>query len=486
VITSFDFSVIAPELILVGGAMLMLLLDAFWSGFVKSLGPVLTAIIIFAALLTLQQSTGAERLAFGALISDGFSILIGFLVLFSAFLVAMFAWGYLEVRGLSVGEFMTGLLIASAGMILIARSTNLMVIFVALEVLSIALYLLIAYHRTSGDSGEAGMKFLLGAYASAIFLFGAALIYGQYGTMTITVKEQGIIHTRMGLIGIVFIIVGMGFKISIVPFHLWTPDVYQGAPAPVTAFLSSASKVAAFGALMRIVYPAMYGHLPEWQQIWPFLAAITMIVGNVIALVQEDVKRILAYSSIAHVGFILMALGGGSGMDVVGAEGVLFYLLTYVLATVGSFGVVAAMPGDERGRVDLHYIRGLSRSHPWLAALFALFVLSLVGVPPLIGFTGKLYAFRAVIDAKMYWLAGFAALNAAMAVYYYLRIVVRMYMESRAEPYRFAVPQMIYASLVVAAIGVVVLGLFPGSALEMVRSGAQAIIPPPLPVQPEF
>lgn len=486
-ISSFDFAVIAPELVLVGGAMLLLLLDAFWPAFVRSLGAVLAAIVIFAALLALQQGTGTDRMAFGALVNDSFSVFIAFLVLISAFLSAMLSWGYLESRGLSVGEFMTGLLIASAGMILMARSSNLMVIFVALEVVSISLYLLIAYHRTSGDSSEAGMKyFLLGAYASAIFLFGAALIYGQYGTMTITARQMAAVQTRMGLIGVGLLIVGMGFKISIVPFHLWTPDVYQGAPAPVTAFLSSASKVAAFGALMRIVYPALQGNLPAWQHIWPFLAAITMIVGNLIALVQEDVKRILAYSSIAHVGFILMALGGGTGMDVIGAEGVLFYLLTYVLATIGSFGVIAALPGDERGRVDLHYIRGLSRSHPWLAALMALFVLSLAGAPPLVGFTGKLYAFRAVIDAKMYWLAAFAALNAAMAVYYYLRIVVRMYMESRAEPHRFVVPQMIYSSLIVAAIGVVLLGLFPGPAQDMVRSSAAAIVPPPLPVEPGF
>jgi NADH-quinone oxidoreductase subunit N len=294
--------------------------------------------------------------------------------------------------------------------------------------------------------------------------------------MTVDVAHP-LLGTKMATVGLALIVAGMAFKISIVPFHLWTPDVYQGAPAPTTAFLSSASKVAAFAALMRIVYPGMYGHLPEWQTVWPILAAITLVIGNVIALVQEDVKRILAYSSIAHVGFMLMALGGGSTIGLVGAEGVLFYLLTYTLAAVGSFGVVAALPGDERGRVDLHYVRGLSKSHPWLAALFAVFLLSLAGVPPLIGFGGKLYAFRAGVDAKMYWLAVFAALNAAMAVYYYLRIIVRMYMESRAEPHRFAVPQMIYASLVVAAIGVVLLGLFPGSVLDMVRHGAEAIIP---------
>jgi len=479
-ITPLDFAVIAPELILVGGATILLMFDAFWPSFVRNLGAVYTAIVIFAALLALQQGVNVSYPAFGVLLNDGFSVFVGFLVLISAFLVAMLAWGYLEERGLAIGEFMTGLLIASAGMILMARSSNLIVIFVALEILSIALYMLIAYNRSSGDSAEAGMKyFLLGAYASALFLFGAVLVYGQTGTMTLTATQM-VFQTRMGSVGIVLLIVGMGFKISAVPFHLWTPDVYQGAPAPVTAFLSSASKVAGFAALMRIVYPGMAAYVAGWHQVWPLLAALTMIVGNVVALVQEDVKRILAYSSIAHVGFMLMALAGGSEVGLVGAEGVLFYLLTYVLATVGSFGVVAAMPGDEQGRVDLHYVRGLGKSHPWLAGLFALFLLSLAGVPPLIGFAGKLYAFRAALDARMYYLAAFAALNAAMAVYYYLRIIIRMYMEPRAEPLRFAVPQMIYSSLVVAAIGVVLLGLFPGSALDMVRYGAHAILPPPV------
>jgi len=473
-ITSQDFAVIAPELVLVGGALLILLVDAFWPAVVGSIGAVATAIVTFIALIILQQANPALPPAFGVLRSDAFSNFIGFVVLFSAFLVALLSWGYLDARRLAVGEYMAGLLIASAGMILIGRSSNLMVIFIALEILSIALYMLIAYQRTEGDSAEAGLKyFILGAFASAIYVFGMTLVYGATGSMVLT-ADSALLHSPLGMAGLALLIVGMGFKVSIVPFHLWTPDVYQGAPAPVTAFLSSASKAAGLAALLRIVYPGLAGLDATWVRMWPLLAMLTMAVGNVIALVQEDVKRILAYSSVVHVGFILMAL---SGTARVGAEGVLFYLFTYAVASVGAFGVVAAMPGDEHGRVDLHYVRGLSRSHPALAALMTLFLLSLAGVPPLLGFMGKIYAFRAALAARLYLLAVFGALMAAMALYYYLRIIVRMYMEPRAEPLTFRVSQTFYPPLAVVAIIVVLLGLFPSGAFDLAVSSARAIVP---------
>ena len=475
-ITPADFAAILPELVLFGGALLVLMLDAFAPKLTAKLGVLVASLFIFVALLMLQQTPLSGVKAFGVLLNDGFSFYIAFLVLISAFLVAMLSWGYLEARSVPVGEFMAGLLVASGGMILMSRSTNLIVIFVALEILSIALYMMIAYLRTEEDSTEAGLKyFLLGAYASAFFVFGAVLVYGVTGSMSVTATPD-ILASPMGVVGLILLITGMGFKISVVPFHLWTADVYQGAPTPVTAFLSSGSKVAAVAALMRIAYPAIGIDAEVWRQIWPVLAALTMVVGNIIALVQEDVKRILAYSSIAHVGFVLMALAGGATVGVIGAEGALFYLLTYILATIGSFGVIAAMPGDERGRVDLDYVRGLGKSHPWLAGMMALFLLSLSGLPPLVGFTGKLLAFRAAIDAQMYYLAAFAALNSALAVYYYLRIIVRMYMEPREEPLRFAVPQMIYPALVVACLGVVLLGILPENALEMAHQSARAMV----------
>ena len=471
-ITSADFVVILPELVLVGGAIVVLLLDAFWPKFARNLGVLSVAIIVFAALFVLQWSAVSRTPAFGALTNDGFTKFFGFLILISAFLVAMLSTGLIERREIQGGEYLIGILICSAGMLLMTRSTNLMVIFVALEVLSVALYMMIGYDRVNADSGEAALKyFLLGAFASAIFIFGAVLIYGQTGSVTIIGGPVPIWSTSLGTIGVIMLIVGMGFKVSIVPFHLWTPDVYQGAPAPVTAFLSSASKAAALAVLLRIVFPGLSGD--AWQSMWPWLAAATMLLGNIVALVQEDVKRILAYSSVAHVGFILMALAAGTGL---GAASVIFYMLTYALATIGSFGVIAALPGDDRGRVDLHYIRGMSRSHPWLAGFMALFVLSLAGVPPLIGFTGKLVAFRATLAAELYALAIFGALNAAMAVYYYLRIIIRMYMEPRAEPLRFGVPQMTYASLAIVGISVVMLGIFPDHLIDLARRAAADLL----------
>ena len=449
-ITSADLLGVLPELILFGGAMLILMLDAFAAPVMKRAGVLVTSMVLFGGLIALEQTDPTAAPAFGVLMSDGLTFLVGLLVIVSAFLVAMLSWGYLERNSLPVGEFMAGLLTASGGMVLISRSGNLMVIFVALEILSIALYMMTAYARTTGDGVEAGLKyFILGAFASAIFIFGAALIYGATGSMTLSalsVRDGALLHPLYAG-GLVLLIAGLGFKISAVPFHMWTPDVYQGAPTPVTAFLASASKVAGVAALLRVVYPAFGADWQTWGIIWSVLAVLTMTVGNVIALVQDDVKRVLAYSSIAHVGFILMALLGSSQnsqMDVSGAEAALFYLLTYVLAAIGSFGVLSAMPGDENGRVDFNGLRGLGASHPWLAGLMALFVLSLAGVPPLIGFSGKLFAFRAVLGSGAYVVAVAAALNSALAFYYYLRIVVSMYMESRSEPLSFAVPQMVY------------------------------------------
>ncbi len=471
-ITSADFVIILPELVLVGGAIGVLLLDAFWPKFVRNLGILTVAVTVFAALFVLQRTVAGDTLAFGVLLNDDFTKFFGFIVLISAFLVAMLSTEFIERREVQGGEYLIGILICSAGMLLMTRSTNLMVIFVALEILSVALYMMIGYDRVNADSGEAALKyFLLGAFASAIFIFGAVLIYGQTGSMVVTGGAVPLWSTKVGSIGIVMLIVGMGFKVSIVPFHLWTPDVYQGAPAPVTAFLSSASKAAALAVLLRIVIPGISTEV--WYSMWPWLAAATMLLGNIIALVQEDVKRILAYSSIAHVGFLLMALAAGTGL---GAAGVIFYMLTYALATIGSFGVIAALPGDERGRVDLHYIRGLSRSHPWLAGFMALFVLSLAGVPPLIGFTGKLVAFRATLASELYTLAIFGALNAAMAVYYYLRIIIRMYMEPRAEPLRFGVQQMTYASLTIVGISVVMLGIFPDHVIDLAKRSAADLL----------
>ncbi|HOF61674.1 MAG TPA: NADH-quinone oxidoreductase subunit N [Candidatus Latescibacteria bacterium] len=472
-ISASDIAVLLPEIVLVAGAIILLMLDAFSPRITRRFGALLASVVLFAALLAVQQGEPSKFPAFGALVSDAFTDMVAVSVLLFGFVAVISAWSYLEERGLASGEFMAAMLATSAGMILISRSSHLMVIFVALEILSIGLYMLIGYDRTDVLSAEAGLKyFILGAFASALFLFGAVLLYGVTGTMQLTL-EQLPFHTRAGQVGIALCIAGLGFKISAAPFHLWTPDVYQGAPTPVTAFLSSASKIAAFAALLRVVLPSFSPFAEGWHAVWIALAALTMFVGNVAALVQENVKRILAYSSIAHVGFMLMALAGGATVGPVGIEGLLFYLLTYAVSAAGAFAAVAVIPGSP----DIDTIRGLAKSHPSIAALFALFLLSLAGVPPLVGFLGKLYAFRSAVDAGMYKLAAFAALNTAMGMYYYLRIIVRMYMEQRAEPAAFVVPQVAYPVLVLAALAVVLLGLFPDPVLVLVRQSAEAVVP---------
>jgi NADH-quinone oxidoreductase subunit N len=277
-------------------------------------------------------------------------------------------------------------------------------------------------------------------------------------------------------VGVALLIVGIAFKISAVPFHLWTPDVYQGAPTPTTGFLAAASKTAAVVVLLRIVYPAVATDGALWGDLWPWMAAITMIVGNLIALVQHDVKRVLAYSSIAHVGFILMALAGGTSVTV-GGHSALFYLVAYVLGTIGAFAAISAIAGDEEDRVDLDQIRGLARSHPLLAGLLALFLLSLSGLPPLVGFAGKLFAFKSAITGGLYYLAIFAALNSAMAVYYYLRIIIRMYMEGRAKPLTFKMTPVAYLPLLLVAAAVIYVGIAPGAFLAAAEMSVRALAP---------
>ena len=404
------------------------------------------------------------------------AVFAGMLICAIALVTVLVAEGYLAARDLSIGEFQAMLLFSTFGMLMMVSSNHLIVIFASLETLSLALYVLIGFRKTHSDSAEAAVKyFLLGGFASAFFLYGVALVYGKTGSVLLG-SELAFTVSPMVRVGVALLIVGIAFKISAVPFHLWTPDVYQGAPTPTTGFLAAASKTAAVVVLLRIVYPAVATDGALWGDLWPWMAAITMIVGNLIALVQHDVKRVLAYSSIAHVGFILMALAGGTSVTV-GGHSALFYLVAYVLGTIGAFAAISAIAGDEEDRVDLDQIRGLARSHPLLAGLLALFLLSLSGLPPLVGFAGKLFAFKSAITGGLYYLAIFAALNSAMAVYYYLRIIIRMYMEGRAKPLTFKMTPVAYLPLLLVAAAVIYVGIAPGAFLAAAEMSVRALAP---------
>jgi len=341
--------------------------------------------------------------------------------------------------GLERGEYYTLLLFSVTGMMLMAQAADLIVVFLAWELLSIPLYVLAAFARPKAESEEAGLKyFLLGAFATGFVVYGTALVFGATGSTNLAAIVAFASDGTPGLllsIGAALILVGFGFKVAAVPFHMWTPDVYQGAPSAVTAFMSSGAKIAGFAALLRVFATAFPSIATDMTGIFWALAALTMILGNVIAIAQTNIKRLLAYSSIAHAGYILMAFVpyGNPEVAPVSIAAGLFYLVAYALMNFGAWGVVIALEKESGQGLELNDYAGLARKHPALAAAMTVFMLSLIGLPPTLGLVGKIYLFRAVIDGGFYGLAVIGVLTSLISAYYYLRVVVIMYMRD-GEP----------------------------------------------------
>jgi len=464
--------VLLPVLAVLAAAGVVLVLDVLPPRDSKAhLGGVALAGII-GALLAIVLRWGTEARAFRDMILlDTYALYFDLVICYAAALIVMFSMDYLGRTGSESGEYYSLLLFATAGMMLMASAGDLIVVFLALELMSLSLYVLAGLFKQRLTSGEASMKyFLLGAFASSFLLYGIALIYGATGSTNLD-RIAAAAATRnaepMVLIGLAMMLVGFGFKISSVPFHMWAPDVYEGAPTSVTAFIATGSKAAAFAAMIRVLVVALRGAQPDWSALLWALAALTMTVGNVVALAQSNLKRLLAYSSIAHVGYMLMGLVAGGGP---GPGAVLFYLLAYTFTTVGAFGAIAlcARAGEEA--VEVSDYAGLARRHPVLAATLALFFLSLVGIPPLAGFVAKFYLFGAAVRAGYIWLTVIAVLNSAVAAYYYLRVIVYMYMrEPDGDPVAVAPSLAGGLALTLAIAGIVILGLMPAPFADLAQ-----------------
>ena len=373
-------------------------------------------------------------------VADGFSTFVNALLLVSGLLGVALAYGYVKRMGLERGEYYTLLLFSVTGMMLMAQAADLIMVFLALELLSIPLYVLAAFARPKIDSEEAGLKyFLLGAFATGFIVYGTALVFGATGSTNLSAivgaSSNGSSNLLLLSIGSALILVGLGFKVAVVPFHMWTPDVYQGAPSAVTAFMSSGAKIAGFAALLRVFTTAFPSIASDMTGIFWAVSALTMILGNVIAISQTNIKRLLAYSSIAHAGYILMAFVPYGNPDVapVSVAAGLFYLVAYALTNFGAWGVVIALEKSEGRGLELNDYAGLARKHPALAAAMAIFMLSLIGLPPTLGLVGKFYLFRAVIEGGFTGLAIIGVLTSLISAYYYLRVVVVMYMRD-GEP----------------------------------------------------
>ena len=497
----------APLLVCTGGGLLLLLLEAFAIGKGSDdpgnptplshgwLAMVAVVLLLVAAALEVSAWSGAEtpRLIYdGMLVVDRFSIFLGVVFFAGAALSVMLAGGFLREHRFDFGEFYALVLFATAGMLILAHAATLVTLFVGVETMSLAVYVLVGSWRHSAKSSEGAMKyFLVGAFASAVMLYGIALIYGASGTVSLAeLSSMGrggsvpglTVADPVFLIGMVFLIGGLAFKVAAVPFHMWAPDAYEGAPTPVTAFMAAGVKAAAFGAVVRVFgtafrHEALTFGVSGWASIASVLAILTMSIGNLAALRQDNVKRMLAYSSIAHAGYLLL---GVAAMGAGGAEArgpILYYLTTYTFATIGSFGVVAwfGSRGDERQQLDDW--AGMATRHPAGAFAMTLFLLSLGGVPPTGGFFAKLYIFRIALQkADLLPVVIIAVANSLVSVFYYLRVVSTMYFrELGREPTPLRAPG-VSAALVVAAVGTLFLGLFP-SWLSDIAAAATMYLP---------
>jgi len=476
----------SPALLLAAMAVVVMLAEAFlrpaaktgfWALTLISLGVALA----LTAVLYGQLETPSE--AFGGMLRvDRYGLFFQGVSILAGLLSVAFADDYLDRIEVRVGEYYSLVLFGVSGMALMGLAQDLMMVFIALEVMSIAMYVLCALKRADPRSVESGFKyFILGAFSSGLMLYGISLVYGAVGSTNLADlarflgEDHGGTEGTLLAVGGALLLVGFGFKVASVPFHLWAADVYQGAPLSVTALMASGVKAASFAAFGRLVIGSMGEHAVGWAGGLWWMAALTMVVGNLAALVQNDLKRMLAYSSVAHAGYLLMGLSSAAtapGSDALAS--LLFYLVAYTFMNAGAFAVLSAFSRDGADSTDIRSLAGLGRTNPWLAAGLSLCLLSLAGIPPTIGFVGKFYLFLAAVQAGQVGLAIIGALGAAAGIYYYLRPMVVMYMEEGTP--RVDLSRSAMAGLAVSVVAIVVIGLAPSGVLGWAQDSLRSVV----------
>ncbi len=429
---------------------------------------------VSSVLLWNRSTTG-----FGVIVADNFGLFVTLTLVLVGILTILFSAPVLERDGIPAGEYYSLVLFAIVGMMMMATASDLLVVFIALEILSLAVYVLTAIRRDSPAGTEAAFKyFLLGAFSSAFFLYGIAFTFGVTGSTRLSavgsyLSAQAMTSNPLILVAMGFLLVGFAFKISAVPFHMWTPDAYEGAPAVVTGFMSTGVKAAAFAAFARVFLSAFEPFKAEWIPVLAVIAALTMVLGTVVGVAQTNLKRMLAYSSIAHGGYLLVGLVAAND---VGKGAILFYLLSYSVTNLAAFGAIALLGVKDRPNDELRDYAGLWNSHPALAALMTVCLLSLGGLPPTAGFIGKYYIFIAAVSAGHYALAIIGVLTSVISVFFYLRVVVMMYMADRGTaeaPPRIAGLGM--AALALSIIAIVYLGVLPTRVLDLAAASIATI-----------
>ncbi len=469
-IPDINWSLLMPQLVIVSTLLIVLVFDMIDSISKKTLGwmTIVGAVIALWASINLLQA-GTDQTQFNDMFRvDSYSLFFNIIFLVSTILVALISISYLGKEDKKQGPYYLLILLATLGMMLMAAGNELIIIFLGLELMSLSLYVLAGYFRESPASSEAGMKYLLlGAFASAFFLYGIALIYGAAGTTSIPgIAEKLTTESQSPLLlaGTFLLIVGFGFKVAIVPFHQWAPDVYEGAPTTIAAFISAGPKAAGFAAFIRIFMEALPDIQSEWTGVIVLLAMLTMTVGNVIAIAQTNIKRMLAYSSIAHAGYVMIGLAAANPD---GKSSAMVYLLVYCVMNIGAFGAVILAKTADGESLTISDYAGLGFRKPLLGIFMMLMLLSLAGFPPTAGFVGKFYLFKSAIGAELYLLVIVGAINTAISAFYYLRVVVTMYMREPEEELEFSpYPSTLVIGLVLAAIGVLLIGILPSLLLN--------------------
>jgi NADH-quinone oxidoreductase subunit N len=475
-VSSSDFYYILPELVLTGGALVVLVADVLLPRGSRIL-PAVTLAVIGATLVSLVPFGDAHvEVAHGLIAVDQFALFFKVVFLAAAALTVLMSIRYLDIEGASPGEYYFLILCATLGMMIMAGGIDLITIFIGLETMAISFYILAGFIKPNQRSNEAAVKyFLLGAFSLGILLYGMSLMYGLSGATNLRTMAT-LLAAQTGdprlVLAVILVVAGVGFKIAAVPFHMWAPDVYEGAPTPVTAFLSVGSKAASFAILLRIFLEGLPAMSANWRMLFEVLSILTMTVGNLAALTQTNLKRMLAYSSIAHAGYLLIGVVAGTAR---GVTAMLIYLLIYAFMQLGAFTVIVIMRRHDVVGDELKDFSGLHVRHPFSAFAMLIFMLSLGGIPPTAGFMGKFWLFGAAIESGYVWLALIGVLNSAVSLYYYIRIVVFMYLKPQVEGSEPTTSPALAVALGLAVVATLVLGIYPQLLFALAQASARTI-----------
>lgn len=470
-----NYQLLVPQVFLFLWAILLFVLDFVTREKKHNLSYVALLGIVAATILTLTSQKG--ELFGGMFKADSFSAFFGLIFLLTGFLTIAGSVEFTRRLPSHKGEYFGLVFLSMVGMMFLASAGELLTLYVSLELTTIPLYVLASYRKDELKSSEAGLKYLiLGAISSALLLFGISIVYGLSGTTSLEeIKSALLVREFAGanihpalVLGFIFMIAGFGFKLALVPFHVWVPDVYEGAPTPITAFLSVASKTAGLAAFIRVFFHSFLIYLVDWILLIAVLASLAMIIGNIIALLQTNIKRMLAYSSIAQIGYIMLGAVAATSR---GAASMAFYVFVYLFANMGAFNIAIAF-SNATGSDQISDYAGLSRRSPALAAMMAVFMLSLVGIPPLAGFVGKYYLFSAAIEQGYIWLVIVAILTSVVSLYYYVGVVRQMYFQPAADDGPVTADAMLKIALIISVIGVLLFGIYPNVFLEFANRAA--------------